>query len=119
MQPKLKVVQAWECTQTELLHELHTEGGRLFQNMERPGKNTQSHFYYYRTLAKEHPLAVYLTCSLNRGVGALSSVSAFNIERVPTFVYVYIEASVRMNLKEQTRVYCVLHMNSHKYVGDL
>ena len=43
----------------------------------------------YRTLAKVRPWALHLTFSPNRGVGALSSVSAFNLERVPTFVYVH------------------------------
>ena len=38
---------------------------------------------------KECPWAVNLTCSLNKGVGALSSVSAFNHVRAPTFVYVH------------------------------
>ena len=44
--------------------------------------------YMYRTLAKVRPWALHLTFSPNRGVGALSSVSAFNLERAPTFVYV-------------------------------
>ena len=43
----------------------------------------------YRTLAKVRPWALHLTFSPNRGVGALSSVSAFNLERAPTFVYVH------------------------------
>ena len=44
---------------------------------------------YYRTLAKLRPWALHLTFSKNRGVGALSSVSAFSPERAPTFVYVH------------------------------
>ena len=44
--------------------------------------------FTYRTLAKVRPWALHLTFSPNRGVGALSSVSAFNLERAPTFTQV-------------------------------
>ena len=37
----------------------------------------------YHSLVKEHPLAEHLTSLLKRGVGTLSSVSAFNHKRVP------------------------------------
>ena len=46
-------------------------------------------YQHYRTPAKVRPWALHLTFSPNRGVGALSSVSAFNLERAPTFVYVH------------------------------
>ena len=51
-----------------------------------------------------------LTCSLNRGMGALSSVSTFNPKRVPTFIYVhvlYAAASARASEPSQ-----------HSYIGS-
>ena len=42
-----------------------------------------AHVNYYRSLAKEGPWAEHLTSLSKRVVGALSSVSAFNLERVP------------------------------------
>ena len=41
--------------------------------------------YMYHSLAKKGPWVEHLTSLPKRGVGALSTVSAFSHERVPTF----------------------------------
>ena len=41
----------------------------------------------YRSLAKEYLRVEYLRSPLKRGVGALSSVSAFNLEERPCHIY--------------------------------
>ena len=61
----------------------------------------------YRNFLKEHPWEVYLTCSPNREMGALVSVSAFKAERVLTTVYV--AASVHASEP------CHLHHWSHEH----
>ena len=46
----------------------------------------------YRSLAKKGPWAEHLTSLPRRGMGALSTVSAFNHERVPTTCLQRLEA---------------------------
>ena len=58
----------------------------------------------YRTLAKVRPWALHLTFSPNRGVGALSSVSTFNLERAPTFALFTYTSSAISAIEQQARV---------------